>query len=88
LARTHRYAESLMNCRSVSRRHNLGTELTPRTFEKIAWVFPKELGNYDFLAANRELIAQLATGRIKARRTSRAHKKPARAETQRGLTLH
>jgi len=26
---------------------------------------PKELGNYDFLAANRELIAQLATGRIK-----------------------
>jgi len=41
------------------------TELTPRTFEKIVWVFPKELGNYDFLAANRELIAQLATGRIK-----------------------
>jgi hypothetical protein len=26
---------------------------------------PKELGDYDFLAANRELIAQLATGRIK-----------------------
>jgi len=26
---------------------------------------PKELGTYDFLAANRELIAQLATGRIK-----------------------
>jgi 8-oxo-dGTP diphosphatase len=40
-------------------------ELTPRAFEKIAWVLPKELGNYDFLAANRELIAQLATGRIK-----------------------
>ncbi len=37
----------------------------PRTFEQIAWVLPKELGNYDFLAANRELIAQLATGRIK-----------------------
>jgi 8-oxo-dGTP diphosphatase len=36
-----------------------------RTFEKIAWVLPKELGAYDFLAANRELIAQLATGRIK-----------------------
>jgi hypothetical protein len=34
-------------------------------FEKIAWVLPKELGDYDFLAANRELIAQLATGRIK-----------------------
>jgi 8-oxo-dGTP diphosphatase len=41
------------------------SELVPRTFEQIAWVLPKELGNYDFLAANRELIAQLATGRIK-----------------------
>ena len=40
-------------------------ELTPRVFEQIAWALPKELGNYDFLAANRELIAQLATGRIK-----------------------
>src|SRR5260370_5878723 len=41
------------------------SDLAPRTFEKIAWVLPKELGDYDFLAANRELIAQLATGRIK-----------------------
>ena len=41
------------------------TDLLPRTFEKIAWVLPKELADYDFLAANRELIAQLATGRIK-----------------------
>jgi 8-oxo-dGTP diphosphatase len=41
------------------------SELMPRSFEKIAWVLPKELGDYDFLAANRELIAQLATGRIK-----------------------
>ena len=40
-------------------------DLVPRTFERIAWVLPKELGTYDFLAANRELIAQLATGRIK-----------------------
>jgi 8-oxo-dGTP diphosphatase len=40
-------------------------ELVPRAFEKIAWALPKELGEYDFLAANRELIAQLATGRIK-----------------------
>jgi len=37
----------------------------PYTFEKIVWALPKELGDYDFLAANRELIAQLATGRIK-----------------------
>jgi 8-oxo-dGTP diphosphatase len=40
-------------------------ELLPRTFERVAWVLPKELGSYDFLAANCELIAQLATGRIK-----------------------
>jgi 8-oxo-dGTP diphosphatase len=38
---------------------------TPLCFEQIAWVLPKELGEYDFLAANRELIANLATGRIK-----------------------
>jgi 8-oxo-dGTP diphosphatase len=40
-------------------------EATPVSFEQIAWVLPKELGEYDFLAANRELIANLATGRIK-----------------------
>ena len=39
--------------------------LTPRPFEKIAWVLPKELGDYDFLAANAQLVAHLATGRIK-----------------------
>jgi 8-oxo-dGTP diphosphatase len=41
------------------------SEPVPYTFEKITWALPKELGDYDFLAANRELIAQLATGRIK-----------------------
>jgi 8-oxo-dGTP diphosphatase len=40
-------------------------DLTPRPFEKIAWVLPKELGSYDFLSANAQLVAQLATGRIK-----------------------
>lgn len=40
-------------------------ELTPRTFEQVAWVLPKELSQYDFLAANKELIAHLATGKIK-----------------------
>jgi 8-oxo-dGTP diphosphatase len=40
-------------------------EARPLCFEQIAWVLPKELGDYDFLAANRELIANLATGRIK-----------------------
>lgn len=41
------------------------SELVPRAFEQITWALPKELGNYDFLTANRGLIAQLATGRIK-----------------------
>lgn len=45
----------------------LDEEMTPRSFEQLAWVLPKELGQYDFLAANRELIARLATGKIKAR---------------------
>jgi 8-oxo-dGTP diphosphatase len=40
-------------------------ELKPVTFEQVVWVFPKELARYDFLAANRELIAHLATGIIK-----------------------
>lgn len=40
-------------------------EATPNEFEQIAWALPKELGNYDFLAANSPLVAQLATGRIK-----------------------
>jgi hypothetical protein len=40
--------------------------IEPRCFEQIAWVLPRELGDYDFLDANRVLIAQLATGRVKA----------------------
>ena len=40
-------------------------DLIPRSFEEIAWVLPKELGNYDFLAANAGLVANLATGKIK-----------------------
>jgi 8-oxo-dGTP diphosphatase len=39
--------------------------IQPKCFEQIAWVLPRELGNYDFLDANRGLIAQLATGKVK-----------------------
>jgi 8-oxo-dGTP diphosphatase len=62
----HKYAETpeeleiLFFAASISE-----GELIARTFEKIAWVLPKELGEYDFLAANAGLIANLATGRIK-----------------------
>jgi 8-oxo-dGTP diphosphatase len=40
-------------------------EVQPIAFEQIAWIFPKELGEYDFLAANKQIIARLATGNIK-----------------------
>ena len=41
------------------------SDVTPLEFEQIAWALPRELANYDFLAANAQLIAQLATGRLK-----------------------
>jgi 8-oxo-dGTP diphosphatase len=41
------------------------SDVSPSAFEQTAWVLPRELASYDFLAANRQLIAQLATGRIK-----------------------
>jgi 8-oxo-dGTP diphosphatase len=41
------------------------TDITPIVYEHLAWVLPKELANYDFLAANRDLVANLATGRLK-----------------------
>lgn len=62
----HKYAETpeqleiLFFAASISE-----GELTPRPFEKIAWVLPKELGDYDFLAANAHLVANLATGKVK-----------------------
>jgi len=40
-------------------------EVTPKSFERVAWVLPRELAHYDFLAANAQLIAHLATGKIK-----------------------
>ena len=40
-------------------------EIVPRTFEETAWVLPKELVDYDFLAANAGLVANLATGKIR-----------------------
>jgi 8-oxo-dGTP diphosphatase len=39
--------------------------IAPGVFEQVAWALPRELGGYDFLAANLPIVAQLATGRIK-----------------------
>jgi 8-oxo-dGTP diphosphatase len=41
------------------------TEVRPTVFEQVTWVLPRELSEYDFLEANRELVANLATGKIK-----------------------
>jgi 8-oxo-dGTP diphosphatase len=40
-------------------------EISPTAFEQVAWVLPRELSQYDFLAANQHVLALLATGRIK-----------------------
>lgn len=40
-------------------------DVTPRVFEQVVWALPKELAGYDFLPANRQLVAHLATGKIK-----------------------
>lgn len=52
-------------------------DLTPKAFEQIAWVLPRELGNYDFLAANAQLVSRLATGNIKPREFLEAHQSQA-----------
>jgi mutator protein MutT len=42
-------------------------EIRPTAFEQVTWVLPRELAEYDFLAANSRIVADLATGRIKPR---------------------
>jgi 8-oxo-dGTP diphosphatase len=62
----HKYAETLEQLEILFFAAAISDgELAPRAFEKIGWVLPKELGDYDFLAANVGLVANLATGRIK-----------------------
>jgi 8-oxo-dGTP diphosphatase len=51
----------------------LESELKPAPFEQVAWVLPRDLGGYDFLAANRRLVADLATGRIRPSELLEAH---------------
>ena len=51
-------------------------DLAPRVFEQTAWVLPRELANYDFLAANAQLIALLATGKIKPAELLKSSGKP------------
>jgi 8-oxo-dGTP diphosphatase len=61
----HRYADAPEELEIRFFAASVEGEARPLCFEQIAWVLPKELGVYDFLAANRELVANLATGKIK-----------------------
>ena len=63
----HQYADRLeeLEIHFYAARIDENTQLKPYVFEQMAWALPRELGNYDFLAANLPLVAQLATGRIK-----------------------
>jgi 8-oxo-dGTP diphosphatase len=63
---THKYAETTqeLEIRFFAAEIAEG-DVTPKAFEQVHWVLPRELGDYDFLAANAQLVANLATGRIK-----------------------
>ena len=62
----HKYAETTDELEILFMAAEIAPgELIPRCFEQIAWALPKELGAYDFLAANTMLVANLATGKIK-----------------------
>ena len=65
---THRYAETTELIEVQFFAVEIAEEVViPNAFEQVHWVLPKELGEYDFLAANAQLVANLATGRIKPR---------------------
>jgi 8-oxo-dGTP diphosphatase len=63
---THKYRESVAPLEIRFFAAEIGEEIVvPKAFEQVRWVLPKDLAGYDFLAANTELVANLATGRIK-----------------------
>jgi len=62
----HRYAETTepLEIRFYAAEID-SSEIHATAFERTAWALPRELADYDFLVANRELVANLATGRVK-----------------------
>jgi 8-oxo-dGTP diphosphatase len=65
---THKYAETVENLEIRFYAAEIAeTVIAAKAFEQVAWVLPKELAGYDFLAANGQLVGNLATGRIKPR---------------------
>ena len=70
---THKYPEmpSAVELIFFAATIELG-EIHNRVFEAIAWITPQELLEMDFLEADRELIAKLATGDIQLSRVTGA----------------
>ena len=65
---THKYAETIEDLEIRFYAAEIAeTSIAAKAFEQVAWVLPKELAGYDFLAANARIVANLATGRIKPR---------------------
>jgi 8-oxo-dGTP diphosphatase len=65
---THKYADHAEQLEIRFYAVEIGdAPLSPKAFEQVAWALPKELSEYDFLAANARLVANLATGRIRPR---------------------
>jgi 8-oxo-dGTP diphosphatase len=63
---THRYAETPTPLEIRFFATEIAEiKIAPAVFEQVAWVLPRELSGYDFLAANGRIVADLATGRIK-----------------------
>ena len=65
---THKYAETIEDLEIRFYAAEIAeTSIAAKAFEQVAWVLPKEIAGYDFLAANARIVANLATGRIKPR---------------------
>ena len=79
----HQYGDRLGSlCITFFAASILESELRPGPFEQVSWVLPRELGGFDFLAANRRLVAELATGRIKPAEILASSGQPTRPEGQ------
>jgi 8-oxo-dGTP diphosphatase len=63
---THRYADTVEEIEIQFFAAEIAEDVVvPKAFEQVHWVLPKELAEYEFLAANARLVGDLATGRIK-----------------------
>lgn len=60
----HHYAETNIVALSFYRVTTFAGEPANRDFAQIAWVAPRDLAGYDFLAADRDLVRRLSAGEL------------------------